>query len=888
MPLATGSRLGPYEIVAPIGAGGMGEVYKASDTRLERVVAIKVLPSHLAERPELRQRFEREAKAISSLSHPNICTLFDVGREAGTDYLVMEHLEGETLADRLARGALPAEQALRIGIEIASALDKAHRQGIVHRDLKPGNVMLTRSGAKVLDFGLAKIAAGPAAGAVASSLTSLPTEMGTGSPLTSEGTLLGTFQYMAPEQLEGAEADARTDVFALGTVLYEMTAGRPAFQGKSRASLISAIMSAEPQPLQAVQPMAPPALDRVIRTCLAKDPEARIQTAHDVMLQLQWIAEGGSQAGVPAPVAERRRRREGVLRWVAGGAAAAALLATGLLVTRPRPHAEPIRFQFQPPSSIQVMDAPVVSPDGRTIAFNATDSTGVTRIWLRPLASLAAVPLPGTEGTTRPFWSPDSRYLAFVAGGKLKKVQATGGPPIVLCDAPTGSDGTWGERDIIVFDGRGDDPLLMVSAGGGVAAPIVSRDTTRGETAVGWPEFLPGGRHFVYLTNGQKSMLRVCDIQTKQWRDLFPCDSRAVYAEPGHLLFSRNGTLVSQPFDARSRKVKGDPVPVAEQVITNAVGGADFSVSDNGVLAFAARAGGLGQVVRLDRSGRVVATLFAPSDLIGPALSPDARSIAIRIRDMTTTTRDIWVLDLTREVASRLTFDARNENYPLWSPDGKQILYYWAAQGAPGIYVQAATGAGRSERLLPAGGDEFVLTDWSRDGRYVFYDVGSTSTRQDVWVLPMTGERKPFPFLTGPYDEVHARISPDGRWVAYTSDESGRAEVYVQSFPEPGGKWQVSTNGGSDPCWRGDGTELYYLSSDQQLMSMPLARGAASFEVVVPRALFPIRVLAPVGPRNHYAVTDDGQTFYTVAPLQGGSVGTTNVVVNWAPAAARR
>ena len=882
MSLAAGTRLGPYEILGPLGAGGMGEVYRARDTRLGRDVAVKVITDQVTVTEDIRARFEREAKTISSLNHPNICTLFDVGHHENMDYLVMELLEGETLAARLERGPLAANELLRIGIQVADALDKAHRQRLVHRDLKPGNIMLTKSGAKLLDFGLARPVG---MGAAPGGSTNTPTMT---RPLTAEGSIVGTFHYMAPEQLEGAEPDPRTDVWSLGVTLYEMATGKHAFEGRTQASLISSIMKDDLRPLSEVQPTAPPGLDRVIRQCLAKDPDERSQTAHDVKLHLQWVLEGGSQAGVPAPVAQRRRVRERVLAAVAGVGLLAAVLALGWTMTnRPAPQ-EPIRFQFEPPTSIQVLDAPNVSPDGRTIAFSATDSTGVTRIWLRPLGSLMASPMPGTEGTTRPFWSPDSRYLGFVAGGKLKKVQATGGPPIVICDAPTGSDGTWGERDIIVFDGRGNDPLLKVPAGGGVAVPAVSRDTTRGETAVGWPEFLPGGRYFVYLSAGQRSMLRVCDIESGELHDLLPCDSRAVYAEPGYLLFSRNGTLVAQQFDARARKLKGDPVPVAEQVLTNAVGGADFSVSDNGVLAFAARGGSLGQIVKLDRSGRLTGTLSTPGDILVPSMSPDEKRIAVRIRDIATGTRDIWVLDIAREVASRLTFDPRNENYPVWSPDGTRIAYYSGSAEGTGIYVQPSTGAGRSENILPSAGAELVLTDWSRDGRFLFYESASDRTRQDLWVLPMTGERKPYAFLTGPYDETQGRLSPDGRWLAYSSDESGRYEVYVQSFPEPGGKWQVSTNGGSDPRWRADGSELLYLSSDQQLMSMPLAKAPAPFEVVIPRSLFPIRVLAPAGPPSHYVVTEDGQTIYAVAPLQGGAVGTTNVVVHWTPVAAKR
>jgi Tol biopolymer transport system component len=513
------------------------------------------------------------------------------------------------------------------------------------------------------------------------------------------------------------------------------------------------------------------------------------------------------------------------------------------------------------------------------VAFNATDSTGVSRVWVRPLAALEANPLPGTEGAGRPFWSPDSRQLGFFASGKLKKVQVTGGPPVVICDAPTGSDATWGKTNVILYDGRERDPLYRVSAGGGVPAAVVAADSAAGERFVGWPEFLPDGRRFVYMAGGTKSVIKLGKLESKTGRELFPCDSRVQYAPPGFLIFSRSGTLVAQPFNASSGKAKGDPIPIAEEVVTNGVGGADFSVSSTGVLAYSNRRGQLGQLVKLDRTGRVTATLSSAGDILHPTLSPDLRKVALRIRDSQSQTRDIWVVDLARTVSSRLTFEPRNENYPVWSPDGARLIYYSDSPDASGLYVRHSTGAGRSEQVL-ASSQEAVALDWSRDGRFVLYSLASPRSGNDIWVLSMSGEVKPRPLLDGPFDEFQARFSPDGRWIAYMSNESGREEVYVQSFPEPGGKWQVSTRGGSDPVWRPDGRELFYLSADQQMMSMPVA-ASPTFEVAVPQALFAIRVLVPSGARNHYAVTPDGQTFYAVSPLEGESIGATTVVVNW-------
>ena len=495
----------------------MGEVYRAKDTRLGRDVAVKVLPAQLSSSPELRQRLEREAKTISQLSHPHICMLHDVGHQDGTDYLVMEFLEGETLADRLGRGALPVEQALKIGIEIADALDAAHKSGIVHRDLKPGNVMLTKSGVKLLDFGLAKLGAGPAG--VVSAVTSLPTALQESQPLTTRGTILGTFQYMSPEQLEGREADSRSDIFSFGCVLYEMLTGQKAFTGKSQASLIGSIMTSEPASISSIQPMVPPALDRVVKGCLAKEPEHRWHTAHDVRMQLQWIAEGGSQAGLPAPVAARRRSRE-KLAWGVAAVALLAAAALGLGFWKRAPKSpRTVRFEISTPEDVTSIDTPRISPDGRYLAFNATDAGGKTRVWVRPLNALTAQPLAGTEGATRPFWSPDSRFLGFVAEGKLKKVEVTGGPPQKICDAPTGSDGTWSSEGVILFDGQANDPIQRVSAAGGTAVPAVKADPARKETSVAWPEFLPDGRHFLYMASGQKpedNVYRMGSIDSKE------------------------------------------------------------------------------------------------------------------------------------------------------------------------------------------------------------------------------------------------------------------------------------------------------------------------------------------------------------------------------------
>jgi eukaryotic-like serine/threonine-protein kinase len=869
--LTAGTRLGPYEVLSPLGAGGMGEVYKAKDTRLDRTVAVKVLPPRFSEDAEMKQRFEREAKAISALAHPNICALYDVGNHEGTEYLVMEHLEGQTLAERLADGPLPPEQLLKIAVEIAAALDAAHHAGITHRDLKPGNVMLTKSGVKLLDFGLAKTALPPLK---SSSATSLPTEMPRA--ITQEGTILGTFHYMAPEQLEGRDADARSDIFSFGAVLYEMATGRKAFDGKSQAALISAILKDEPAPVSAVSPMTPPALDRVVKACLAKDPEERFQTAHDIRLQLQWIAEGGSQVGVPAPVAQRRKSRE-KLAWSLAAAAAltAAVLGVGFVRRAPaRPRL--VRFEIANPEGITTIDTPRISPDGRYLAFNATDTSGKSRIWVRPLNALAAQPLAGTEGTTRPFWSPDSRFLGFFAEGKLKKVDVSGGPPQKICDAPRGSDGSWSPAGVILFDGTGTDPIYRVSAAGGAPVVAVKPDAARKETQVAWPEFLPDGRHFLYMASGQKAednAYRVGTLGSTETKPLAPAQTLVTYAPPGYLLFVRDRTLVAQPFDAKALKTKGEPIPLAEQVGTDSVGLARFSVSRDGTLAY--RVGETGdRFLWLDRSGREGETVGEPGDNHNPAFSPGGERLAFDLGDPRSGRPDIWIRDLKRGVSSRFTFGAGGAFSPVWSPDGRRVVFTVGDD----LFEKAVGGQGEEKPFLKSDGLKFAC-DWSRDGRYVAYSEEGKETAWDIWVLPTFGDAKPIQFLKTQFSELRPVFSPDGRYLAYQSNESGRFEVYVQSFPGPGGKWQISTAGGNEPQWRADGKELYYRAPDQKVMAVEIQTGNG-VTAGTPQPLFQARYDPGIA-RNHYAPSADGKRFLVVAPLGREAMTPTTVVLNW-------
>ena len=876
MALSAGTRLGAYEIVGPLGAGGMGEVYRARDTRLGREVAIKVLPQQLAATPEIRARFEREARTISSLNHPNICTLHDVGHEGETAYIVMELVEGETLAERIAKGPLPASEVLRIGLQTADALDKAHRAGIVHRDLKPGNIMLAKSGTKLLDFGLARATGLTSA---AADRTHSPTMS---SPLTAEGTILGTFLYMAPEQLEGIEADARSDIWALGCVLYEMITGRRPFQGKSQASLISAIMSADPAPIVHVSPLSPPALDRLVKACLAKDPEQRIQTAHDVKLQLQWIAEGGSQAGVAAPVAARRKSRER-LAWAL--ASVMTIVAAGLGVTqfKPRPPAKPVIFELTPPRQVRSVDLPRISPDGQRLAFNAADSTGTVGIWVRQMNSLEAQRLQGTEGATRPFWSPDSRFLAYFSGGKLYKIDIGGGPPIAICDAPRGADGSWGPRGNILFDGSTADSVQFVSASGGVPAGAAVIDRKHDETYSAWPQFLPDGRHFLYIAYGSGvngRTLRVGSIGSKETKSLGPAGSRTEYAS-GHVLYVQSGTLLARPFDAVALKFTGDPFPVAENVETDQVGSARFSASTDGRLVY--RAGGMAAADRLvwtNRRGERIGTVGDPGTYATPVLSRDGTQLAVQVFDLSRQAGDIWLWDLSRDLGSRFTFADQTVDDPVWSPDGSRIVYSVTRGSFADLHFKNVGGAG-TDSLLYRSDQEKYAGSWSPDGRWITYMMRSAIVpRWDLYALSLGDSVRAVPIATTPFREAQAVISPDGKWLAYLSDESGQNEIYVRSFPGAGDKWRLSTSGGGEPTWRGDGRELYYLTRGSKMMAVSVEPGDPP-HFSLPKELFDTPLGPPFPVRNRYAVTGDGQRFLFVAPEDAAQVGATTVVLDW-------
>jgi Tol biopolymer transport system component/predicted Ser/Thr protein kinase len=726
MALTSGTKLGPYEVVSPLGAGGMGEVYRARDTRLERDVAVKVLPTNLSSDPSLRQRLEREAKAVSKLSHPHICTLYDIGHQDGVDFLVMELVEGETLEHKLTKGSLPPEQAVRCAAQIADALAKAHKLRITHRDLKPSNVMLTKTGAKLMDFGLAK-ESGPAS--LTTALTEMTVEQ---SNLTVEGTIIGTFQYMAPEQLEGKEADARTDIFALGEVIYEMATGKPAFAGKNRASLIAAILSSEPRPMAALQPMTPPALERVVKRCLAKDPDDRWQTATDLASELNWIAEAGTQAGEAGRVPTGRRRWERA-SWLLAATFFLLLLAAGMaLWNASNQRQRPLYFHTAVPFPANDL---ALSPDGRMLAMAAYSAQASNNVlWVYEVGGRRTSSLEGTQGATYPFWSPDGKSIGFFADGKLKKVDASGGQVQVLCDASNGRGGTWNRDGVIVFNPDANGGLFRVSSGGGSPVEITKPDTSRFETTHRWPVFLPDGKHFLYLAANfigqlEKNAIFLGSLDSQERRLLVSTSANAGYAEPGYLLYLRdNKTLVAQPFDRRRYVLSGEPHTLSDEVLYfPKVDKAVFSVSSGEVLVTQTGKGApLSQLTWFDRSGKPAGAVGVSGSYSNVRLSPDGRRIAEDQTGPDGRNNAIWIHELARGATTRLTFDPSAHQTPIWSPDGKQILHSAnriSANRRLGnqLYLKNADGSGSEEEVTDLDAVQLNAWDWSRDTKYVLF-----------------------------------------------------------------------------------------------------------------------------------------------------------------------
>ncbi len=881
MSLVTGTRLGAFEILGQLGAGGMGEVYRARDPRLEREVAIKVLPTHLAADPDARERFEREARAIAALNHPHICTVHDVGREGDVDFLVLELLEGQTLEERLCPDvpgptpgvALPIAEALSIARQIADALDKAHRLGIVHRDLKPGNVMLTRAGAKVLDFGLAKVTRTPGGGGRhAAALSQSPTYLSP-APLTAHGMVLGTVQYMAPEQVEGREADARTDIFALGVVIYEMVTGRRAFEGRSQASVMAAILEHEPRPMTEGQPLTPPALDRLVRTCLAKDPDDRWQSARDVWRELAWVADRVTQDAVPVARASTIDPRRAGWIWPAVAAASLVLGAAGMWVwatwTAPAPRLLQLSITVPPEATTTAGAAIGLAPDGRRIAFSAAAPDGRNQLWLRSLDRPTPQPVGESLNTSGwLFWSPDSESFGYGGDGKLRILDIATGQSRVLGDAPGLRGGSWAADGTILFAPSEGSGLFRVAAAGGSAVAVTVVDDSNGESSHRSPWFLPDGRHFLFRVQSARDDIRgvfLGSLDGAVKRRLLNADSHAIYVQPGFLLYVADGTLFAHPFDDSNLTLSGSPLPLARSVAFNAVTGtAAFAASQTGAIAY--RSGPQGfrssELHWVDRTGRSIETLKLPPGNYSNVETSNSGKIAVQRADGQNA--DIWVIDTSGAPPRRVTFDPNGDESPMWSPDESRLLFFSSRPGPGTLFLKSASGTGE-EQLLVKSNDRSYPGGWSPDGRLVAYATRMPDTKWDLYYLAVDGDREPQPLAVSPFNEQHPQFSPDGRWVAYTSDESGANEVYVQSFPSGAGKVRISTTGGMLPRWRRDGGELFYFQSDRSLMAVDVARASDGPRAGAPKALFAmertLQLLNPSGQAAGYAPSADGQRF---------------------------
>ena len=863
-----GRTLGHYRIVEKIGEGGMGEVYRAQDERLDRDVAIKVLPEHFAKDPERRERFEREAKAVSSLNHPSICTLYDIGEHDEIDFIVMEHIEGETLASRLENGALPLERALQVGMQIANGLDKAHRSGIVHRDLKPGNIMLTKDGAKLLDFGLAKLTAPEDDVAESALLTE-------DKALTTEGTLLGTVQYMAPEQLEGTEADARSDVFAFGAVLYETITGKRAFEGKGRASLISAIMSSEARPVSEIHVGSPPALDRTVAKCLAKDPEERWQTARDLMDELRWIDSGGDSE--TAAVARPQPKR------LALGALIGALLASVIMwfIWPERPATPtPTRVHLGLPDGqmIGVSWYPpfVFSPDGSELVFSSRDPRKSEQLHIRPINGFEARPLPGTRGAAMPFFSPDGRWIGYFTRGQLWKLSLAGGAPVAICDAPqliTGA--SWGVDDSIVFGVRGSG-LMKVPATGGVPEPLTTN--FEGEDHW-WPQILPDGKAVVFTADTESGFLpAIASLETGEYHVLEELGAGRVarYVKTGHIVYVEGGQLLAVPFDPVRLEVTGTATAVVDGVHTSPTSGlAYFAVSSTGTLAYlpGRQAEVERQLVLVDRQGVGTPVVDERGNFLSPRFSPDGTKVAVE-RVVGSKQRTIWVFDLVSGVRNRLTTGGEN-GMPIWGRGGDRITFWSDFETIQSKMVGADAADELHRSLHPT-----FPASWTPGGEDLVFTEVHTETRWDIWVLPEEGEAKPL--IATQFNEASPQFSPDGSWLAYVSNESGRYEVYVQAYPGAGEKTTVSTDGGFEPEWSPDGRELFYRKG-KRMMGVSI-QTTPVFRSSRPRELFEGPYLSGADTAaiaTTYDVAADGEHFLMIEGGEEEGGNQLHLVLNW-------
>jgi len=895
MALEAGTRLGSYRLESLIGAGGMGEVYRARDVRLDRTVAIKILPSLVASDQESRHRFEREARAIAALSHPHICTLYDVGEEVITgdtspvQFLVMEHLEGETLADALRRKQLPLDQVLRIGTQCAAALDRAHRTGIVHRDLKPGNIMLTSRGAVLLDFGLARtLAAGPRP------VGGISVDATVSGPLTSRGTILGTLHYMSPEQVEGKEADARSDIFSLGTILYEMATGKKAFEGNSAAGVMAAILEREPPPLSGRQPAAPPLFDHIVTSCLAKDPDERCQSAGDVMRELTWLAQAGDRASeaVRATSPSRWPERFVWMSVLVVLTVIAALAAMTVATRRSAAARREMRLEIATPPTLDPFSL-AMAPDGQSVVFAATVD-GVPRLWLRRLDTGYTRVLKNTDGGYLPFWSPDSRAIGFAASGQLKRIDLESESVRKLANAPLFLGGTWSRDGYILFVPATTSGVFRIPADVPAKPTVVTRMIGGGNQS--GPYVLPGSARFLFYVNGTPELrgVYIANIDGTDVQRLLDADSPAVYAPSGHLLFQLKGVLSARPFDPGRALLTGDAIQVTGEILSRNYAGSPIlalSVADTGQIVYrTGTAGPAGFQVRwFDRSGTIVDVTQRLPVALNPALSPDGRRAALFMGGGL----DIYLLDLLSKRPSQFTFDPRLDFAAVWSPGGAEIIFSSGRKGQLNLYQKQASGAG-GERLLLETAEDKDPTDWSADGRFLLYRNMNANHNFDIRGLSLA-DSKEFPVLATENDERDAQLSSDGNWIAYQSNESGRFEIYVRPFRPPGAEvkadeqWKISAAGGIQVRWKYDGTELFYVGLDGRLMAVPIHQTADKKAIV---AETPVAVNAPTIPllfgggtrTGNYAVSKDGRRFLMTTLPDPMDTTPVTVLLNWPPA----
>ena len=889
-----GSSIGHYRIVLKIGAGGMGEVYKAHDSRLDREVAIKVLPFEMSSDEDRLRRFEQEAKATSALNHPNILTVYDIGEHDGSPFIVAELLDGEELRERLDEGSIPLRKVTDYAQQIVSGLSAAHEKGIVHRDLKPENLFITKDDrVKILDFGLAKLRE--------TSTNIHGSEDATRRAMTDPGVVMGTVGYMSPEQVRGQMTDHRSDIFSFGVILYEMLSGSKAFQGDSVVETMNAILKEDVPEFEEENRKIPPSFEKLMRRCLEKKPAQRFYSAHDLGFALEAMSAPTSSSGTSLTTTARvlvdepaaRSVWPGRIAWTAAGLfLLTTVLISGLYLRRVEPRNPTMRFSLAPPDKTSFAEASAISPDGQQVAF-ITAGTGGTSLWVRPLASAESRPLAGTEGASFPFWSPDSRSIGFFAGNKLRKIDAAGGPSQTIAEASTDPrGGTWAADGTILFAPNTLSPLMRVYASGGPASEVTALDTGSGETSHRWPTFLPDGKHFIYFRRGsqtEKQGLYVSSIDSKEAKFLIPTSVTGTYTEAngqGYLLFIRESILMAQSFDAGKLALSGEAVPIVEGVSSF-----PGEAGPTAYAAFSASAGHLiyrtgdRQTTRLtwfDRSGKALEAVTEPGDYHEPSLSADGKKLLFSRLDGSAF-GDIYLLDMGRGSTTRLTFTPDYEGSAMFSPDESQVIFFSSRGGNGDFFRKAASGAGSDELVLSGPANQFP-DSWSRDGKYLSFEAnGGPQTKFDLWILPMTGEPKPFIYLSSNFQETHSQFSPDGRWVAYSSDETGRSEVYVQSFPIGSGKWQISTNGGDQAQWRGDGKEIFYMAPDRNLMAVTVS-GGATIDPGRPAALFQtsVPVSGIVDDRNNYVPTRDGQRFMVNNLADTVNSQPLSLVLNWA------